>query len=470
VTNNSARRLDALIAAAKAQKAAANPIRLRDSAIKAAQPLIDNPCRWKAALCTRRSAKSYTLGLYLCDVAASQKCNVLYVGIEHGQIKKDFWRPVIQEIDAKHELRLQLNESELSAKFPNGSYLYCLSMDASASEHRKLRGGKYKLIGVDEAQSFKTDLDSLIKDVLQPATADYHGTIVLIGTPGTIAEGVWYDITHDKMPAWKTFSWTAYENQYVEWAREIEELEKATPGIEKTTSFRREYLSEWVIDDSDLLYKFDPTKNLFDTGMFAVSGKVHSVLGCDLGWDHPAALVAMSYTDQDPCLYVRECVHGPKWTVTDMAEKIKLLNNRYHFERMVCDPSWAQTIGELRARHNLPIQAADKPGRDNMIELVNDAFILGLIKINPVACAPLVHELKTVNKVDRVGDDCCDAFRYGWKDCYSYRAKALPQPPVPGTQEYGRREEARMWGKLDQEIAKRERIKSGIIDFPEELP
>lgn len=446
------KRLDALDKLVKRQQAQQTPVVLVDYAIPPAKAFLQTKARWKAALCTRRSAKSYSSGLWLLDAIRLQQGNVLYVGMEHGQIKKDFYRACVQEIDAKYGLHLKLNESDLSAQSANGSYLYCLSMDASAAEHRKLRGGKYRKIIIDECQGFKTDLQSLIRDVLQPAVADYHGEIGLIGTPGVNKEGFWWDVTSKNIPGWHVSSWTAYENPHVEWAKEIEDLKKQTPGIEQTTSFRREYKGEWVQDDSDLLYKFDENKNVYLELPTYGRGEWHHNLGIDLGYNHPSALVAAAYHDEDPTLYFTEVQKGSGWTVTDTANRIKAMNRRRNFETMVIDPSWAQSIAELRTRHDLPVQAADKPGRDQMIELFNDQLILGRIKIGP-GCEELAHEWRNVNKIDRVGDDLSDAARYLFKECYQYLSKS-PKPAVkPGTAQWLKDQEDALRASVEHELA-----------------
>jgi len=455
------KRLEALERLIKASAPAAN-LDLRQHIIPVARPLVDDKSRWKAAIGTRRCAKSYTAALYLLHEAFTRKTNVLYCGLEHSRIKQDFWRACLLDVDARYGLDLKLNDSELTAQTPNGSWITCLSIDADERQKRKIRGGKYSLIIIDECQSFCTDLASLVNDVLQASTADYHGTIVLLGTPGTLQEGFWYDVIHGAS-GWKVFHWSASDNPHIEWDKDLEQLKKRTPGIELTTSFRREFLGEWVIDQSDLLYHFDPDKNTIDNLPVYVGGKWHHLLGIDLGFDHPTALVVAAYHDCDPCLYVPEVDYGTNWTVTDTANHIKQLHKRYRFERQLVDPAWAQTIQELRSRHNLELTAADKPGRDQMIELLNDQMILGRVKMKTATCQPLIHELRTVQKKAKVGDDLSDALRYVSKECYNYLAKDMTATVANTIVGRSKMEEDKMWQTIMREQQQKNLRDQGLL-------
>src|SRR5437016_2338313 len=110
----------------------------------------------------------------------------LYIGLTRESAKRIMWKDVLKAINRRHKLGIRFNESELSAKFPNGSVIYLVGADSNEDERQKLLGQKFVLVVIDEAQAFGIDLRKLVYGVLKPAVADYRGTIVLTGTPGNL--------------------------------------------------------------------------------------------------------------------------------------------------------------------------------------------------------------------------------------------------------------------------------------------
>src|SRR4051812_43190381 len=61
---------------------------------------IEDPFKLKAAFCTRRSAKSYTGGLYLIREALSTpNVSCLYIALTRDSAKKIMWKDVLKAID-----------------------------------------------------------------------------------------------------------------------------------------------------------------------------------------------------------------------------------------------------------------------------------------------------------------------------------------------------------------------------------
>src|SRR6266850_3056845 len=60
------------------------------------------------------------------------------------------WKDVLKVINRRHKLGVQFNESELSAKFPNGSVIYLVGSDSNEDERQKLLGQKFVLVVIDD--------------------------------------------------------------------------------------------------------------------------------------------------------------------------------------------------------------------------------------------------------------------------------------------------------------------------------
>ncbi len=116
-----------------------------------------------------------------------------YETVEERLVK--FWKDILTFLNKKHDLGMEPNKQELSMTFPNGSVIRLSGADDSPEEADKLLGCKYKLIIIDEAASFRQDLTRIVYETLLPTTTDERGTICLVGTPGDVAKGMFFEIT-----------------------------------------------------------------------------------------------------------------------------------------------------------------------------------------------------------------------------------------------------------------------------------
>jgi len=202
--------------------------------------LLDDPSRTKVAVCSRRAGKSYALSVLALDTAFKfESCLIPVISITRSQAKRIVW-PVFQELDRSNELGLRFNASELSCTLPNGSQIF-LTGASTEEEIQRLRGPKYPLVLVDEAQAFKAYLAELVSDVLEPAVLDYDGSIVLAGTPNQIRTGFFYDATQADSP-WSVHHWTLLDNPHIPRAQEwLAERCKRYGWTESNPTYLREY-------------------------------------------------------------------------------------------------------------------------------------------------------------------------------------------------------------------------------------
>ena len=93
--------------------------------------------------------------------------------------------------------------------------------------------------------------------------------------PGNLKKGLFFDLAHGQDPCfagtwskmgWSGHRWSALDNPYIRenWLQEIADLKAANPRIEETPLFQQHYLGRWVIDDSRLVYRYQPGRNDFD--------------------------------------------------------------------------------------------------------------------------------------------------------------------------------------------------------------
>jgi len=137
---------------------------------------VSDPSKTKAAVCSRRAGKSYAITVMALQTALKMP-NVMIpiITLTRQQAKKIVW-PVFLDLNKKHDLGLKFLRNELIVECPNASTIFLCGAN-DESEIERLRGPKYPLVIIDEAQSFRPYLSRMIEDIIEPAILDYDGTI-----------------------------------------------------------------------------------------------------------------------------------------------------------------------------------------------------------------------------------------------------------------------------------------------------
>lgn len=441
----------AALTAKQSQKAAAAKIDVLAGAFPAQLAFIHDPAPFKASFCTRRAAKSYSVGLeYLDDANDYPRAHYLFLMKVRAQAKRDFWEDVLKAIDRQYALGIVFNESELIATLPNKAKIYVGGADSSTDEWQKMIGGKYRKVHVDEAQAFvHADLNKLVYEAFKPAVADYRGSIGMSGTPGILNKGLFHDVVHGRESGWSVHRWRWADNPYTrtQIEAEIEELKRLKPGVEATPWFRRNYLAEWVIEETNLVYRWAPERNDFAVLPTLPASGWHYVLACDLGYNDPTSFTVCAYHDFDPTLYILESQKEAGLDVTAVAVRTKALMRKYEFDALVIDNANKQAVEEMRARHEIPWRAADKTGKSDFIEIMNGEFLTGRVRLGPDCAqlreeyASLIWDDKKLEKGKReehsaCENHCTDGALYGWRYCYQYLSQALTPRPPTGSAEH----------------------------------
>lgn len=457
---------------------------------------IRDPSPFKAARCTRRAAKSYSFGLECFeDSKRYPRANYLFLGLVRDEARRVFWKDVLKDIDERYSQGVRFNESRLEATLPNGATIYIGAADATKEEMRKLLGQKYRKIAIDEAQDWiHTDLNTLVFSILSPTTADLLGSISLLGTPGRVNRGLFFDVTEKNAPGgavgrlkgWSVHKWTTFDNPYMrgQWTARIADLKERFPGIEETPDFRRNYLNEWVLDESNLVYRYRFGRNDFDgalpkvgpTGVDLAPERWHYVLGVDLGYSDDTAFVPEAWHEHLPSrLFILEAYKEKGMDVTMVADKIREYQRARPIETVVIDGSNKQAVAEMTNRHGLSLTPADKTGKSDFIELMNGEWIAGNIALDPNRCLPLTQEYgglvwrqrrekangELPSNVDkREEHPACpnhgaDAALYAWRYCYQFSAHAQPAQPREGSREWADRRQREMFERTMREIENR---------------
>lgn len=453
----------------------------RDEKFPAQLAYLEDVCPLICVLCTRRAGKSFGAALRLlraCTKHAGASC--LFIALTRDSAKKILWKDCLKVINRRWKLGIKFNETELSATLPNGSVIYLLGVDTNEDEKEKLLGQKYAEVVIDEGASYSIDLNQLVYGVLKPAVADYRGTISIVGTPGNLKSGLFFELTKGQDPGeagrwtsagWSGHRWSALDNPYMreKWLAEIADLIRDNPRIEETPLFQQHYRGRWVIDDSKLVYRYLPERNDYDgtlplrseAGVALNPGGWHYVLAMDLGFTDATSFTVCAYHDELRTLFFVCSYKKAEIDITAKAEQADGLKAKYPIEQVVIDGANKDAVEELNNRHQLGAEPADKTGKADFIDIMNAEFIQGRVKLSP-ACEELKEELNNLiwderqllksKRVEHPGcqNHCTDGALYGWRFCWQYLSVEQKPKPQRNTAAYFAEQSAAAQREVDE--------------------
>lgn len=436
-----------------------------------------DPWRLKSALCPRRSGKTYACAASICVTALGKpKSNILYVTLTGGQAFSNLW-PILQEFNDEFELKARFNTTKLLISLPNGSKVR-LAGAQTIQEVEKLRGAGYDLVIIDEGKSF-TDrvFDYLLEEVIVPATIDRLGTISMIGTPGNVLAGRFYEhtpfvlgtlleLTESRAPVVRPYakrtSWgrKRFNCSFHHWTPEHnvraphiwEEYQRVKDSYGYTDAdahYQREYLGYWCQSDSLSVYRYDTVRNGYDAdgeGPFGLPAghDWNFILGLDLGFHDDTAVVVAAYSPTHDKLYHVYDKSIPHLTF-DNIEKL-VADTKAMFPPMhgcVADTGGlGKTIVESLAERGHPFHTAEKREKYDHIELVNADLLSGRVKVlresvlaNQMSL--LQWEDDTYKREDkRTPNHACDAFLYLWRYALHHFWRPHSKKPARGSDEW----------------------------------
>lgn len=481
--------------------------------------LIDDQALYLSGLCPRRAGKTYgatSKALHLGE--AKPGARILIISQTLKATVENYWSGAPGGLwfqNARYDLGLKFNTTAHTWTHPNGSRGMLAGAETKADIER-LRGGPAEadLVIIDECKSFAPGLlEDLIRNVIEPGLMTRNGQLLLIGTPGSLPLGPFYHATclrarvpaptesepdavrptcipYDERenpgPAYRNVGPDEFEDLYSlhswhiqhntaapgQWARALR-IKRQNGWADDHPTWRREFLGEWVSDESDLVYQFAhmraQNKCLWTPGDSGVTGLPerdgpwHLLLGLDLGFVDDCALVLVAYSEQLRELRVVYDYKAPGMDAQTFAEEVLGVIDRYGQPEMIVadvNQGGSKMIVEmLNQRYGLAIQPAQKREKQDHIELMNGDFLADRIKVIP--SSDLDHELcglqwdlsansKTIlARTGRLREDpkcpnhLCDALLYIWRFSYHYYSSPHTQAPEKGTDAWWKVEEER---------------------------
>lgn len=416
---------------------------------------IQDPARSIDGQCSRRAGKTSGLAMKFfktMDKHPGTQC--VYLALTQDSAKDIMW-PVLQELNVKHQLGAVFHESALTCTLPNKASLKLYGADMK-NFIKRLKGRKYPGVAVDEAQDFGDHLQTLVEDVLEPATMDYKGWLAVTGTPGPVPQGYFFDITNNKKYGFSHHEWTMLDNPFIPDPEiQIQELMAKREWDETNPTLLREYRNKWVLDVHSLWIQYVESKCHYDL-LPDMKGWVY-LMGIDIGFKDADALAILAWHPGTRIIYLVEEKITPKQGLTELVLQIQAMQAKYPISKMVIDEGGLgkKLAEEMRRRHHIPVQPADKVRKQENVEFLNDSLRLGEFKAHKDSrfakdsyLVQIDWDKSTPNKIvvkKKPHSDIIDAVLYGFKESPAFTYRAPGAKPEAGTPEANKAEEDRMF-------------------------
>lgn len=421
--------------------------------------VLDSKAKRIALCCSRRAGKTELAGRMIAISLLESGYNEtsLFAARTLARARQIVW-PILDKINAEYSLGWTMSAHIGQITTPDGACFILLGVDdQNAAE--KVRGSKYRLAVCDESATYDTLLARLVSDCLAPGCIDVGGRIVLAGTPGYSRSGYWFEVATGLRTGWKNFVWTLRENPLLLTnnadCQDVEEVlaqVRAEEGYaEDDPTYRREYLGEWVADESVLVYAANERRNSCTVLPFAPADKPLEqwireewLVTCalDVGFTDECAVVALGSPPGSNDVYVLETFTKAKLRADEQALKLKEFRDRYKASRTVIDVGGQGKLvhGEFNQRYGKMAGGAAMPAKKmNKVEaigLFNTDLRMGRIKAFLPAAADVYKEWTDLpwaddekTKVHRAHKNhASDATLYAWREHRAFLAKAPAAP------------------------------------------
>lgn len=399
--------------------------------------LIDDKSLYVGAVCPRRSGKTFSVVSKALHLGESKPgARILIISLTLKSTIENYWSGApggLFSQNHRYDLGLQFNTTHHTWIHKNGSRGVLKGAETKADiEHIRGAAAEADLVIIDECKSFApAHLDDLIENVIEPGLLTRNGQLIMIGTPGSLPMGPFYQATcllarvgegpeerptcirwqdkanpglaYEKLTAAEIqdlcsmHSWTIQDNLAApgQWARALKI--KARKGYDDDhPTWRREYLGEWVGDASDLVYAYTQAKAKgvevnwrpdfeYQHGLDPKQGPWHMLLGLDLGFVDDSAMVVTAYSET-----LKELRHVYEFKAPGLdsqafiEEVLSIIEAFPSIEYVVADYAGGgakMLLETLNQRYGMSIQPAEKKFKNDHIDLLNGDFLTGRIKI-----------------------------------------------------------------------------------------
>ena len=341
----------------------------------------------KCIVCSRRAGKTELAARLLVLYCIEPNTPVLYIHTKADNALSQCWPLVIKAAQAIELQMAKVDKQSMRIDFTNGSSIK-MTANHDKSSAQFLRGGKYKLVIIDEAQSHR-NMQELVDDFVSPMLLDYQNScLILQGTPPrvphTYFEKAW------KSGKWKNYHWTARDNPFVQDVDAFIDQVCESRGITREDSLiKREYEGEFAYDTEAQVFGKART--------YTTEPNMHVdyiVIGEDFGFADYNAVIGVAVDTVHEKAYVyfewKQNMVGATEIIAatqscyDLGMDILRRNgcsDAGHRIKIFGDNSDGTLLYEMRKRHNLPTYDAYKINKTEAIAKLAEWLAVGKYQV-----------------------------------------------------------------------------------------
>jgi len=345
-----------------------------------------------AVIAPRRSGKSFGLLIFAGWFAKTNPhANIAFITKQKNKAHEIGFLPFQKKLKPLFNWDCEFNINNQSASFPNGSRIVFFGADTEQAWEGFRGGLAYDIIIIDEVAQFLGDTFEKIfwTEILEPTLLEKKGRIFLISTPGSTPNSMFYRIYAaknglnpvDSYKDWTLLQAPVFANPYTadQMKEGLTEKIKLNPGFDKTASYKREYLGEFVLEDSSLVYQIKEEANF----LYEWKKDKHDqyLLGIDWGLSSPSSFVLCCFNKKKNNQFVvLEDFYKERLSQNEIALKIKHYLAKYHPLTIITDNNDQHLNAWLRKEHGINTKFAEKVDKSSAIELFNAEAELGKVQ------------------------------------------------------------------------------------------
>ena len=276
--------------------------RVRKTCFDVQQKVLDSHERRIMLMAGRRAGKTEVETRKAISIAINTpNAQVLFIGLTFTRAVELFWNTIVRVLEEMGVMIKRESRNEGIIVIDNGSEFH-FHGNSTVTERERLRGGKYHLVVIDEAQS-QPALAYLLDDIIEPMLKDYNGSLVLGGT-GPKTRGTWWETLWNDEAGHKALrlNWNLSVNPYIQdYQTVLDAVLKEKGWVESDPVFQTEYLGKIAYDEDALVYRMTGD-NYFTQEQLTTWVKsqppsdIKFVTGIDYGFEDCTALALLCYS------------------------------------------------------------------------------------------------------------------------------------------------------------------------------
>lgn len=346
--------------------------------------------------CSRRFGKSFILCLIAIETAIKKPGAQIRFAAPTAKALRKITLPIMKIILEDCPVTMLPHYSVMDSfyRFPNGSEIHFAGTDNQNYEN--LRGTASDLNIIDEA-AFCSELDYLMRSILIPQTLTTGAKTLLASTPPPTPAHDFFYIAQECRMEGSYSEFTVNDNLSLN-RTTIDLYAKESGGYESST-FKREYLCQFVVDDSLSIVPEWKDQFVSPYEKDGFSQFMHRYTAMDLGVKDLTAILFATYDFRRGILYVEDEAEmsGPQMTTPRLAALVKDKEQEVYGKiepyARISDNNNLLLLQDLGSLHQCFFTATSKDSLDAMINEVRILVGEGRLRVDP-KCLKLIGGLK----------------------------------------------------------------------------